>query len=386
MGKERAAKISGEELWDRYLRGWEDGTQMKTGRDTCYSCGVRCKRVVESEWNGHALVPEAGGPEYEGISALGSYNEIEDMGAVSYMNQLCNDYGVDPISAGATMAFAVECFERGLITTDDTGGLELTWGNAEDIVEMLHRSLRREGFGDVLAEGSKRAAERIGNGAEQYFMGVKGQEFPAHMPQVKRSLALIYAVNPFGADHESSEHDPFYEEDNYLVKEKYRKRLQDLKLFHPQEATVLNREKVEYALHTQYAYSAQDTVSVCNFVYGPAWQLMGPAELAEMVSAVTGWEVTVDELMEVGRRRLNMLRAFNAREGITRDADTLPKRMFDEPLQGGASDGLYVDRAEFDAALEAYYEMNEWDPATGNPTRETLEGLGIGWVAETIGA
>ncbi len=385
MGQERAAALDGRLLWDKYLRGWEEGTQFKTGRDTCYSCAIKCKRVVEAEWNGHQLVPEAGGVEYESISTLGSYNEIDDLGAVSYMNQLCNDYGADPISAGATMSFAVECFERGLITTEDTGGLELKWGNTNDIVEMLHRSLKREGFGDVLAEGSLRAAQTIGQGAEAYSMTVKGQELPAHMPQVKRSLSLIYAVNPFGADHESSEHDPFYEEDTYLANSTVRTRMEELKLFEPQDATVLNREKVEYALHTQYEYSAQDTVSVCNFVYGPAWQLMGPGELAETISAVVGWDVTVDELMEVGRRRLNMLRAFNAREGLSRDQDTLPKRLFDEPLTGGASDGMYVDRAEWEAALETYYEMNEWDVATGNPTRETLESLKLGWVAETIG-
>ncbi len=385
MGKERADGIGGYTLWDDFLMGREEGTQFKTGRDTCYSCAIKCKRVVDSEWNGHKLFPEAGGPEYEALSALGSYSDIDDLGAVSYMNQLCNDYGADPISGGATMAWAVECYERGLITTEDTGGLELNWGNAVDVVEMLHRTLKREGFGDVLAEGSLRAAQQVGNGAEEYFMGVKGQEFPAHMPQVKRSLALIYAVNPYGADHESSEHDPFYEEDEYLANKKVRTRLQDLKLFNPQDATVLNPEKVEYAMHTQYQYSAQDTISVCNFVFGPAWQLLGPAELVEMIVAVVGWDVSIDEVMEVGRRRLNMLRAFNAREGMTRDQDTLPKRMFDEPLEGGASDGLYVDRAEFDSALNTYFERQAWDVETGNPTRETLEDLKLGWVAEAIG-
>ena len=387
MGEERAEAISGETLYDRVLRGWEEGTQFKTGRDTCYSCGVRCKRVVESEWNGHALVPEAGGPEYETISVFGSYCDVDDLGALAYANQLCNDYGVDTISAGATMACAIECFERGLITAEDTGGIALGWGKAEAMIAMLEATLRREGFGDVLAEGSKRAAERIGNGAERYVMGVKGQELPAHMPQVKRSLALVYAVNPFGADHQSSEHDPMYEPEYFEIADtKYGNRFREIGLDDPQDVLALNPAKAEFALTTQYAYSALDTVDVCQFVFGPSWQLMGMGELAEMVSAVTGWEVSVDELLEVGRRRLNLLRAFNAREGIGRDADTLPDRLFDEPLRGGASDGLFVDRAEFAAALDAYYEMNEWDPVTGNPTRETLEGLGLGWVADRIGA
>jgi aldehyde:ferredoxin oxidoreductase len=383
MGAERAEAISGETLYDRVLRGAAEGTQFKTGRDTCYSCGVRCKRVVESEWNGRALVPEAGGPEYETLSVFGSYCDVDDLGALTYANQLCNDYGVDTISAGATMAFAIECFERGLLTADDTGGIQLGWGKAEPMIAMLEATLRREGFGDVLAEGSKRAAERIGNGAERYFMGVKGQELPAHMPQVKRSLALVYAVNPFGADHQSSEHDPMYEPEYFEIADtKYGNRFREIGLDDPQDVLALNPAKAEFALRTQYAYSALDTVDVCQFVYGPSWQLMGMGELAEMVSAVTGWEVSVDELMEVGRRRLNMLRAFNAREGITRDADTLPDRLFDEPLQGGASDGLSVDRDELVAALDAYFGMAGWDVGSGNPTPETLEGLGLGWVSQ----
>ena len=380
MGYDRAAAIGGERLFDELLRGADEDTQLKQGRETCYSCAVRCKRVVESEWEGRALDPKYGGPEYETSSAFGSYCDIDDIHATAYANQLCNQYGVDTIAAGATMAFAIDCFEQGLITVDDTDGIELGWGNADAMIAMLEKTLEREGFGDVLAEGSVRASARIGNGAEDLVVAVKGAELPAHMPQVKPSLAVIYAVNPFGADHQSSEHDPGYTPEVVASSpEKYGKRMADIGLTDPQPEDVLNEAKIEFALKTQYAYSALDTADVCQFVFGPAWQLLGMEELAGVISAVHGEEMTVSDLMTFGARRLNMLRAFNAREGITREQDTLPKRLF-EPLEGGPSDGKAIDRDQFEAALSTYYEMAGWDPTTGNPTAETLDGLGLGWL------
>ncbi len=386
MGTERAAGIGGTALFDNLLRGSGEGTQIKTGRETCYSCAVRCKRVVESEWQGRAIDPLSGGPEYETAAVFGPYCDIDDLAAISLAHQMCNQAGADTIAAGATMAFAIECFERGLITEEDTGGIRLAWGDAGAMLDMLAKTLAREGFGDVLAEGSARAAARIGGGAEALSMTVKGAELPAHMPQVKRSLALVYAVNPFGADHQSSEHDPSYEPELIeVLPDKYGARMAALGLTEPQEPDVLNPEKVRFALRTQYAYSALDTEDVCQFVYGPGWALMGMEELAGVVTAVTGWKTSVDDLLEIGARRLNMLRAFNAREGITRESDTLPRRLFDEPLVGGMSDGVAVDEAEFNEALDEYYRQAGWDPGTGNPTRETLEGLDLAWIAEEIG-
>jgi aldehyde:ferredoxin oxidoreductase len=380
MGYERAAAIGGERLFTDLLRGADEDNQLKQGRETCYSCAVRCKRVVETEWEGRAIDPRSGGPEYETSSVFGSYCDIDDIRAIAYANQLCNQFGVDTIAAGATMAFAIDCFEQGLITAEDTGGIELRWGDAGAMIAMLEKTLKREGFGDVLAEGSARAATRIRNGAEDLVVAVKGTELPAHMPQVKPSLAVIYAVNPFGADHQSSEHDPSYTP--RVVEnspDKYGKRMADIGLTDPQPRDVLNEAKVEYALTTQYAYSALDTADVCQFVFGPAWQLLGMKDLADVISAVHGEETTVDDLMTLGARRLNMLRAFNAREGITRERDTLPKRLF-TPLEGGPSNGKSVDREEFEAALEIYYEKAGWDPITGNPTAETLDGLGLSWL------
>jgi aldehyde:ferredoxin oxidoreductase len=238
----------------------------------------------------------------------------------------------------------------------------------------------REGLGRVLGKGSARAAETLGVGQE-LVVAVKNHEFPAHMPQVKRSLALIYAVNPFGADHQSHEHDPSYELEKDW--EYYQDRLAELDLLDPQPVRSLGAGKVRYALYTQYLYSCLDSVCVCQFVFGPAWHLYGPSQLVEAVQAVTGWNVSLWELMKVGERRLNLLRAFNAREGVGAEADTVPPKLL-IPLQGGKSDGLVVTAEEVEVAKSAYYRMAGWDE-NGRPTRGKLEELALGWVADELG-
>jgi len=146
----------------------------------------------------------------------------------------------------------------------------------------------------------------------------------------------------------------------------------------------MNPEKVEFALLTQYNYSATDTLDVCQFVYGPSWQLFGPQDMADLLAAATGWPVTVEDIQQIGRRRLNLMRAYNAREGLTRDHDTLPKKLFTQPLSGGRSDGIALDPAELDTAITQYLELAGWDVETGVPRRGTLEEVGLGWVAEEL--
>ena len=363
------------------FEGWEaiDGpTMSKTilkKRDTCFACVARCKRVVEVDDGPFKVDPLYGGPEYETLATFGSYCGIDDLAAVAYANQLCNQYGVDTISCGATIAWAMNCFEAGLITAEDTGGVELRYGNAEAMVKMVEMICRREGFGDLLAEGSARAAAKIGRGSQDLVVTVKKQELPAHMPQVKRSLALIYAVNPFGADHQSHEHDGSYAD--------YPERMAELGLADPDASEGLNAEKVRYALYTQYLYSCMDSINLCQFVFGPAWQLYGPSHIVDAVRAITGWNVSLWELLKVGERRLNLMRAFNAREGIGREADKLPKKL-SQALVGGESDGLFVTAEEVEEAKDTYYAMAGWDVVTGMPTRVKLEELGLAWVADEL--
>jgi aldehyde:ferredoxin oxidoreductase len=282
-------------------------------------------------------------------------------------------YGMDTIACGATIAWAMDCFEEGLLTKEDTDGLDLHFGNADAVVTLVERIGEREGFGHVLGEGSTRAAEMLGVGKDR-VVAVKRHELPAHMPQVKPSLALIYAVNPFGADHQSSEHDGGYEW--------YPDRMAELDLLEPEAAEGLSAEQVRYALYTEWLYSCLDTLSVCQFVFGPAWQLYGPSQLVDAVRAATGWDVSLWELMKVGERRLNLLRAFNAREGVGAESDALPPKLY-IPLEGGESDGEAVVVEDVEAAKRRYYRMTGWD-ADGRPTRAKLEELALGWVADEL--
>ena len=373
--------IDGTTMYDTVLRGSAEGKQDRLGRDTCYACTVRCKRVVEIPEGQYKVDPHYGGPEYETTSTFGNYCAIDDLPAICKANELCNKYGMDTISCGATIAWAFEAFNAGVLTLEDTDGLDLTWGNADGMVRLTEKIGKREGFGDLLAEGSERAAQRIGRGTDAFLITCRGQEAPAHMPRVKRSLAVIYAANPFGADHQSSEHDPAIEDDF----ECYTARMAVLGFDKRTETRSLSPEKIRFAAASQRMYSAMDSLNLCQFVYGPAWQLYGPDEMVKMVRAVTGWEdLTIEEIQRVGERRINMMRAFNAREGFDRQNDKLPEKLF-KPLKGGVSDGWKLDRDELRAAMDNYYQACGWDVNTGNPTRARLEELELGWVADQLG-
>ncbi len=372
--------IDGTTMYDTILRGAAEGKQDRLGRDTCYACTVRCKRVVEITEGKYKVDPKYGGPEYETTSTFGNYCAVDDLAAISKANELCNKYGMDTISCGATISWAFEAFNEGKLTLEDTDGLDLSWGNAESMVKLTEKIAKREGFGDLLAEGSERAAKEVGRGTEAYLITFKGQEAPAHMPRVKRSLAVIYATNPYGADHQSHEHDPAFEDDF----EYYAERMAVLGFNKGVEARSLNAEKIRFTVASQKMYSAMDSLNLCQFVYGPAWQLYGPNDMVELVRTVTGWDVSFDELQKIGERRLNMMRAFNAREGMDRKNDVIPEKLF-KPLKGGVSDGWKLDRDEVESALDSYFEQCGWDVKTGIPTRAKLEELDLGWVADQLG-
>jgi aldehyde:ferredoxin oxidoreductase len=193
-------------------------------------------------------------------------------------------------------------------------------------------------------------------------------------------MSIIYAVNPFGADHQSSEMDPGYEGD---ISPLYRTRLEELDLKDPTPPGSLGPEKVRFMAYTQIFYSMLDSLELCQFVWGPAWTLYGPSELVDFVRAVTGWKVSLYELMKVGERRMNMMRLFNAREGFDRKDDILPKKFY-KPLQGGGpSAGYAFNPQEFEAALDLYYQIVGWT-SNGLPTRAKMVDLGIEWAGELL--
>ncbi len=354
-----AKRISGETMAETVLKK----------RDTCYGCVVRCKRVVEIENDRWSVSPRYGGPEYETIAALGSYCGISDLSAICYANQLCNMYGMDTISCGGTIAWLMDCVEHGYVDENLIPGVKCRFGSSQAMVKIVEMIGKGEGIGRVLGKGSERAAAELQIGKD-LLVSVKNNEFPAHMPQEKRSLGLIYAVNPFGADHNSSEHDYSY------LKES--PGMTALRLSHPQSNTVINSEKVAFALNTQYFYSLLDTLNCCNFVYGPVWQLYRPWELVDLVNAVTGWSVELKDLLLVGRRRLNLMRVFNEREGVGKEADRVPEKMH-QKLKGGPTDGLFIPPGELEEAMQEYYSLAGWD-AEGKPTRHTLHELELDWI------
>lgn len=360
----------------RNITGTTMSNTILKKRDTCYACAVRCKRVVEIPGK---VNPLYGGPEYESCATLGSYCGITNLEVVAVSNQLCNMYGLDTISTGATIAFAMECFEKGILDKTQTDGLDLSFGNDEIMPILIEKIAKRDGFGDILADGSYRAANKIGGDAYKYSISVKGQEIPAHMPEMKPSVGLIYAVNPFGADHQSSEHDPVLV---MSASSKERTNLSNLGIWKGyDDIKKLDDEKVRFAYNTQCFYSLMDILCLCQFVWGPSWQLYGPKDVVELAKVAIGWDTSVHELMLIGERRINMMRYFNTQAGFIKKDDYLPERLF-EPFEEGPSKGVAMDKDKFDKALTTYYSIAGWDLETGNPTEGTLKKLSIGWLLE----
>ena len=355
---EHARAISGQTMRDTIL----------VNRGTCYACAVACKREVEIKDEG--VTPKYGGPEYETLAASGSNCGVGDLHALARVNQLYAQYVLDSISTGAAIAFAMECYEHGIITKEMTGGLEVTWGSVEALETLVHMIGKREGIGRLLGEGVKRAAEQLGKGSERFALHVKGQELPMHDPRGKKGLSLAYALSPTGADHMEAPHDPLYAGFHPQGHP-----LGGLGLIEPLDPLVLDAKKVRAFFITQQIWSFYNAVGMCDFVGAPLNALeMDP--LVSYINAVTGWNMSLFELMKVGERGNTLARLFNVREGFTPEDDVLPQRLH-EGLGNGVLKGERIDPEQFFAARNTYYEMAGWDPRTGAPTATKLVELGV---------
>jgi len=344
-------------------------------RDTCYACAVRCKRVVEIPG---IADPKFGGPEYETLSTFGSYCGNTDLADICRANQLCNMYGIDTISCGAIIAWAMDCYEKGIIGSKDTDGLELKFGNGKVFESIIKKiAYREKGLGDLLASGSAAAAKTLGQAAEDLVVASKGQEWPAHMVQFKPNLAINYSVNCFGADHQSSEHDPALmapdDDQNWI----WPNLLADFKKV--DGYGILDDNKAKFAFVTQKFYSMMDALCLCQFIWGPAWQLYGPEDLVRFCKYALDWDTSLDELQEIGERRIVMMRLFNAKIGFDRKDDVLPKKAF-LPITDASGSTHQITAEGFEAALDAYYTYAGWDVKTGIPTPKTVERLGLEWI------
>jgi aldehyde:ferredoxin oxidoreductase len=343
-------------------------------RGSCDSCPVHCKVVAEVKpGQAEYVVDRAyGGPEYETLAAFGSNCGVDDYRALLKANELCNAYGLDTISTGATLAFAMECFERGLLTAGDTDGLELSFGDAHAILKAIEMIARREGFGDRLAEGSARLAQEIGRGADQLAMQVKGQELPMHEPRARFAFAVGYATSPTGADHNHNSFDQGFAAPGNDI--------ENISVFGPVEVMdpyELSQRKMEAFSYITSFKHALDSAVMCIFM--PYHY----AHIAEAVSGVTGWNYTVEDVLALGNRAATLGRLFNLREGLTAADDKLPDRML-EAFKEGPLAGRAPTPEAFARARSIYYEIMGWDRETGRPTRSTLDALEIGEFASML--
>jgi len=340
-------------------------------RGTCYGCFVRCKREVQVG-EPYFVDPVYGGPEYETVAAFGSMCGIGDLKAISKANQLCNAYGLDTISTGSLISFAMECYENGILSKGDTEGLELRFGNTEAMMSMLEMIAKREGLGDILAEGICPAAEKFGKGAANFAIHVKGLPAPFHEPRGKVGVGLGYAASATGPDHMEFPHDPFWASEAGVAL------LRPLGILEPVDVFDLGPKKVRLFVYLQQYWNLLNSLGICMFTAKP----FGPHTfngIVDYVKAVTGWETSLFDLIKVGERHATMARIFNLREGFTAKDDVLPDRFF-QPMEAGPLKGKKIDREEFLKAMETYYEMMGWDSETGIPKNGKLAELDLDWL------
>jgi len=273
------------------------------------------------------------------------------------------------------IAFAMECFESGLLTTEKTGGLELTFGNAEAMLEMIERIAFRRGLGDLLAEGVKRASEKLGQEAKKYALHVKGQEVPLHDPRGKFGVGFGYAVSPTGADHLEAAHDPLFQQTGPGLES-----MAPLGILEPVSALEAGPQKIRLFRHAQLIWNLWNSLGVCYFVAQPPWAL-SLVDVVKTVRCVTGWNTSLFELMRLSDRSMAMARIFNLRDGFGRKDDTWPQRLF-EPLPDGPNKGQTFTEEDLERDKDLYYEMMGWDKEDGRPTRGKLIELNLEYLAE----
>jgi len=358
-----ADKISGQAMSDTIL----------TRRRSCFACPVQCKREVKVD-EPFTVDPQYGGPEYETIAALGSNCGIDDLKAIAKGSELCAAYGIDSISCGSVIAFAMECFERGLLTQRETGGLNLRFGNEQAMLDMIEQIALRRGLGAELSEGVARASEKIGTASKELALHIKGQEIPMQEPRWKQGLGVGYAMSPTGADHCHNLHDSNYTGPNPLLEE-----LRALGILEPLPVNDLSAAKIRLLIYNSLWIHFLNCAVCCYFVM--VYGLVGFNRIAQLVNSVTGWNTSVFELMKVGERAVTLAQVFNIREGFTSKDDNMPPRFFTGHTSGPL-EGIALEQANFQKAKDRYYNMLDWPQ--GFPSLGKLGELGVEWAASLM--
>ncbi|MBI3363127.1 MAG: aldehyde ferredoxin oxidoreductase family protein [Chloroflexi bacterium] len=364
-------KNFGEPLFEeRHLLTGERNYEMfLKERDTCQACPITCKQVFEHEDANpyRKLNAEYGGPEYEAMAAFGAACKVSDNIAVAKANELANAYGMDAISCGTSIAFVMECFENGILTSEDTGGVEFRWGDAKLLVKAVEMIACRNGFWDVMADGVARMSARLGPATEPFNVTVKGQELPMHEPRLKQALGVGYAVAPVGADHMMNMHDTDFTTEGDCLQRVNTALDRKIGPLRPND---LGEDKLQVFYHELNWMHFQDCAVNCHF-YPYRYD-----HLAAALSGVAGVEYTIHDILAVGARAQTLARLFNLREGFTAADDKLPKRVM-KAFKSGPLKGVEINEESFEWAKRRYYELMKWDADSGIPTAECLRELSI---------
>ncbi|NHJ13520.1 MAG: hypothetical protein EAX95_07570 [Candidatus Thorarchaeota archaeon] len=336
-------------------------------RKPCFACPIHCGRIAEIKEGPFKSRGE--GPEYETLSSFGTMCGVDNLEAITLAHFLCNEYGIDTISAGNTVGFTMECVQRGILKREDVDGMDFTWGNAQLIVDIVPKIGRREGVGDLLAEGTKRIAEKLGNGSERFAMHVKGLELPGYDSRAAKITGLAYAVANRGGDHITAYVEgPAFLAMPFMI-------VEDAEIGDPLKEIP---ETTLVVKNFEDAFGIFDAIGGCKFM----GMVLTAEDWAKLISTLMGYEFTADDFRKTGERIYNLERMYILREGFTRADDTLPPRLLEEPMPEGPAEGHVVD---LNPLLDAYYKYRGWNNQ-GIPTSEKLEELDLEWLTDVAKA
>jgi len=341
----------------------------RIGKEHCYDCPVGCSQLRLAQTGPYAGILTEG-PEFETLYSLGGQTGVDNIDSIIAADRLCDELGLDTISAGVTIGFAMELFEKGILTLADTGGLELNFGNHQAMNTLIRLIAFREGLGEILSDGVKIASTRIGKGAERFAMHIKGLELPGYDVRGAKAHGLSYSTAYTGADHNRG----------YAFQE----------IFGIPVPYAVDRLSIEgkgklTKWNQDVRTATCDCPTLCVFIFDMALAPTATENTAALIEAVTGLNLEPEEVIQVGERINNLARAFNVREGFGRADDTFPERLMTEPLQSGASKGQLISKEDLKVMLDEYYTLRSWDLNTGTPTREKLVELGLDYVADQLG-
>jgi len=359
-------KISGQRLENEYK------INMQTPKNIEY---YRRYRVV----NGKYKTDERyGGLEVNSVASLGPMLWIDNLEPILKLSEFTYKYGLDPESLGGTLAWAMECFEKNLYSKSNFDNLEIQFGDADAALYLTECIAKREGIGDLLAEGSQRASIKLSKGSEKFLMTCKGKEIPPHEPRNKVGLALAYGVGPIGPDYCVIEHDFDYSPNGF---DHILDNSRAYGMLERTPETVLDGKKVRQVVYLHRWWSgALESLLFDLFGIAPA-RYMPPTRVEQLIRGITGWDFSIYEIMLIGERRIAMFQVFNRKAGFTKKDDFLPERFYKEPLPEGLYKGAVLDYDKYNEAIDLYYAMNNWD-ANGFPTKQKLYELELDWLID----